>query len=154
MICCRLLISTVFSHLLSCWRICFGRFCTRVCLIQLVMKKIMTIMNVIVMMMLMVMTTIIMIISGKVILIQIIPIICLVTIIVVMIVICHGDDEGNVDGCRKCNGDSFGEGCCDSDDDVDCKCDVDVDDDGEGDVTGCGRGDGYGFMMNEIFFFR
>ena len=71
-----------------------------------------------------------------------------------MIVICHGDCEGDLDGCRKYNGDSFGEGCCDSDDDVDCKCDVDVDDDGDGDVTGCGHVDGCGFTMNEIFFFR
>ena len=77
-----------------------------------------------------------------------------VSVIVTTVMICHGDDEGDTDGCRKCNCDRFGEGCCDSDDDVDCKCDVDVDDDGEGDVTGCGRGDGYGFMMNEIFFFR
>jgi hypothetical protein len=71
-----------------------------------------------------------------------------------MIMICHGDDEGDVDGCRKCNSDSFGEGCCDSDDDVDCKCDgnVDVEGYGDGDVFGCGHGDGYGFMMNVFFY--
>ena len=74
--------------------------------------------------------------------------------VVPTVMICHGDDEGDVDGCRKCNCDRFGEGCCDSDDDVDCKCDVDVDDDGDGDVTGCGHVDGCGFTMNEIFFFR
>ena len=68
--------------------------------------------------------------------------------------ICHGDDKGDVDGCRKCNGDSFGEGCCDSDDGVDCDCIGDVDDDGDGDVAGCGHDDGYWFMMNEIFYFR
>jgi hypothetical protein len=107
----------------------------------------MIIVNVIVLMMLMVMTTMIMIITGNFILIQIIIIICLITIIVMMIVICRG----YVDGCRKCNGDRFGEGCCDSYDGVDCKCDGDVDDDGDGDVAGCGHDDRCGFMMNEFF---
>ena len=78
------------------------------------------------------------------------------TVIFMMITICHVDDEGDVDGCRKCNCDSFGGGCCDSDDDVDCKCDgdVDVEGNGDGDVFGCGHGDGYGFMMNEFFYCR
>ena len=76
------------------------------------------------------------------------------TVIFMMITICHGDDEGDVDGCRKCNCDSFGEHCCDSDDDVDCKCDGDVDDDGYGDVVGCGHGDGCGFMRSKFFYFR
>ena len=65
--------------------------------------------------------------------------------------ICRGD----VDGCRKCNGDSFGEGCCDSDDDVEYDCDggVDVDGHGEGNGVGfgCGHGDICWFMMNELF---
>lgn len=79
-----------------------------------------------------------------------------VTVIYMMIMICHGDDESDVDGCRKCNRDSIGEGCSDSDDDVDCKCDsdVDVEGSGDGDVFGCGHGDGYGFMMNEFFYSR
>ena len=37
-----------------------------------------------------------------------------VSVIVTTVMICHGDDEGDADGCRKCNGDSFGKGCCDS----------------------------------------
>ena len=77
-----------------------------------------------------------------------------VSVIVTTVMICHGDDEGDADGCRKCNGDSFGEGCCDSDDGVDYDCIGDVDDDGYGDVAGCGHDDGYWFMMNEIFYFR
>ena len=71
------------------------------------------------------------------------------------VMICHGDDDGDVDGCRKCNGDSFGEGCCDSDDDVEYDCDggVDVDGHGEGNGVGfgCGHGDTCGFTMNECF---
>ena len=78
-----------------------------------------------------------------------------VSVIVTTVMICHGDDEGDVDGCRNCNGDRFGEGCCDSDDDVDCDCDggVDVDGHGEGNGVGFGRGHGdrCGFMMNEFF---
>jgi len=58
--------------------------------------------------------------------------------IVTTVMICHGDDEGDADGCRKCNGDSFGEGCCDSDDDVDCDCDGGVDVDGHGEGNGVG----------------
>ena len=78
-----------------------------------------------------------------------------VSVIVTTVMLCHGDDEGDADGCRKCNGDRFGEGCCDSDDDVDCDCDggVDVDGHGEGNGVGfgCGHGDRCGFMMNEFF---
>jgi hypothetical protein len=50
-----------------------------------------------------------------------------VTVMLMMITICHGDYEGDVDGCRKCKCDSVGGGCCDSDDDVVCKCNGDVD---------------------------
>jgi hypothetical protein len=39
-----------------------------------------------------------------------------VTVIFMMIRICHVDDESDVDGSRKCNSDSIGEGCSDSDD--------------------------------------
>ena len=78
-----------------------------------------------------------------------------VSVIVTTVMICHGDDEGDADGSRKCNGDSFGEGCCDSDDDVEYDCDggVDVDGHGEGNGVGfgCGHGDRCGFMMNEFF---
>ncbi len=78
-----------------------------------------------------------------------------VSVIVMRVMICHGDDEGDVDGCRKCNGDSFGQGCCDSDDDVEYDCDGDGDVDGHGEDDcvgfGCGHGDRCGFMMNEVF---
>ena len=78
-----------------------------------------------------------------------------VSVIVTTVMICHGDDEGDVDGCRKCNCDRFGEGCCDSDDDVEYDCDGGVDDDGHGGGNGvgfgCGHGDRCGFMMNEFF---
>ena len=76
-----------------------------------------------------------------------------VSVIVTTVMICHGDDEGDADGCRKCNCDRFGEGCCDSDDDV--EYDGGVDDDGHGECNGvgfgCGHGDRCGFMMNEFF---
>ena len=74
-----------------------------------------------------------------------------VSVIVTTVMICHGDDEGDVDGCRKCNCDRFGEGCCDSDDDVEYDCIGGVDDDGHGECNGvgfgCGHGDRCGFMM-------
>ena len=70
-----------------------------------------------------------------------------VSVIVTTVMICHGDDEGDVDGCRKCNGDSFGEGCCDSDDDVEYDCIGDGDDDGDGDVAGCGHDDERDFLF-------